>query len=358
MARLPLNNGVADALCSVITLGFAREMQQVGNPMVFEYDVESDQPIYEMVQAIFASLNTVIHISKSPKQTIMPYILGTNLPAQNRQTFIDSLVRWCNDVSSMMNSANQMGKNAPRGAYIGGKFNVNGAGNIVGYPDLVGPSALEQYMPTYRVICGTCKTIKDSYDTAVKHTNNAVYAVLEGNRIIEKRFSFDEPYKCGYLFGSCHGMIRAMALFPPVPQQDTVYVELALGDNTTKVSSCVPCSIFMSSFGKPASSIHLGRGDNWNMPQEITKVVKDQWRNYVVNYYLTGIESFNPLVLYNNHQCSLGEFISQHICRTSGDIEEIPDIFLEALTFESSFTDRIINTSTRAGGGGINAVTL
>jgi hypothetical protein len=119
-----LSKEIADAFCTITALGFANSEIQQRGAAVFEYDTDGDQPNYERAAAIFAGLGTPVNIQHSPKQIIMPYILGTNLPPAQRQNFIDSLTDANNAVESMMLACTR-GNNPPRGAYIGMVFTVD-----------------------------------------------------------------------------------------------------------------------------------------------------------------------------------------------------------------------------------------
>lgn len=59
-----------------------------------------------------------------------------------------------------------------------------------------------------------------------------------------------------------HGMIQAIykayALGP-----SCVPYEIAVGDQTKKMASCLPCTLFMQATGYPPTSIHLGSGESW-----------------------------------------------------------------------------------------------
>jgi hypothetical protein len=142
-------------------------------------------------------------------------------------------------------------------------------------------------------------------------------------------------------------MIRAMvnSVTPP-PNIQSVFAEIALGANTTKVSSCIPCAIFMQSFGYPASSIHLGRGDNWRIPDFPSEKILSDWRNAIISCYLSGVELCNPRIdSYDNTR--LDDMVAMLIAERNDEQDitpYIPDVFLEALTFEGSFIDRINRT--------------
>jgi hypothetical protein len=59
-----------------------------------------------------------------------------------------------------------------------------------------------------------------------------------------------------------HGMIQAIykayALGPSCSP-----FEIAVGDLTKKMASCLPCTLFMCATGYPPTAIHLGSGESW-----------------------------------------------------------------------------------------------
>jgi hypothetical protein len=366
-----LNKKIADALCTVITLGFAREMEINGQPLRFEYEDQDrnlnqaqnnararDAEDHRLLRDAFTSLGVHIDVGPSAPQVLMPYILGTNLPQNRLNTFISDLHQWADQIMNMFNAANA--QNPPRGAYIGVQFFVDANGNIQrgriannfdAGPFIYGSSALSLHQPVYRrIIDDERDAIGIAYYNARMSTNNAVRAVTAADLIVLSRFETD--YLTGCIFGSDHGMIRAMvnSVMPPPGQGiDRVFAEIALGDNTKKVSSCIPCAIFMQSFGYPASSIHLGRGDNWRIPDEPTTEILHNWTDSIVICYLRGLEVFNPAVRLGVDDTTLDNAAAMIIAsnanvNVNNVTTEIPNLFLEALTFEDSFIERIKRT--------------
>jgi hypothetical protein len=311
-------------------------------------------------------------IKQSDSQEKCPFIIGYPVGAkplsEKQEKQIKDIIqpvmdKYGNEFTGMQNSANAMGTDAPCGAYIGGVFNTKHP-----QPILVGPSSLELYKPKFRLIQGSeAENIKSSFEAAKKHTNKAVAAIVSGAKASEGYNSpYTEDYKEEHLFKSCHGMIRAMTLF--AGQEDNCFFEFALGKNTSKVSSCIPCSIFMTAFGMPASSTHLGRGDNWGLPKEFRENAKNvvdhyyfKWQTNICQYFDFGIQALRAgkaLPLHVDKKTgkpyfgySAGEdtppidvFIKQK-CKTEKD--DLPGIFLESLTYEKSFKDRIKDTFAR-----------
>ncbi|MDR0557647.1 MAG: hypothetical protein LBG43_07270 [Treponema sp.] len=345
-----LNKPIADALCTVITLGFARENEK-RNKLCFEYDKDEDKAAYEKVKILFAKVGVCIDIGKSVSQAEFPYILGTDLTGLQLENFKKSLNVWVKEIDAMMNEANEPDPNknqtSPQGAYIGVQILVDGAGDIVDDPSIYGPSSLSLHRPIFRMISPEeQEPIAIAYRNAVMNTNAAVLAITRGLHVTDYS-DFNIPYKPGHLFGSGHGMIRAMVNRRDNPPGcDSVFAEIALGSGTTKVSSCLPCALFMQSFGYPASSIHLGRGDNWRIPDSPSDSVLKNWKDYIRDCYKDGLQAFNPDIKLATNNIILGAMVERIIRQ---DAQEIPNLFLESLTFEDSFTNRIISAFASAG---------
>lgn len=59
-----------------------------------------------------------------------------------------------------------------------------------------------------------------------------------------------------------HGMVQAIYKAYALGPGCTPY-EIAVGDVTKKMASCIPCTLFMYSLGYYPTAIHLGRGESW-----------------------------------------------------------------------------------------------
>jgi hypothetical protein len=326
-------------------MGFARDYSETHDrqPMLFEYDEVADYTKYYAVQKYFSTYDVNIKIGLSKPQSEMPFIFGLNdggafEPDEGKKREI--IDAFAGVIESMQSAANERGDDAPKGAYIGGIITREETG---WYFDVAGASSLELYPPVYRITTDAeWIKIKEAYERAVNATNDAVKIVSEaGKSHFDDKSKFGTNYEKEHLFKSCHGMVRAMDVFndPEISKvQELYYVEFALGKNTAKVSSCVPCSIFMTSYGKPASSTHLGRGDNWNFPSQGSNLAreKETWEKKIIEYYKKGM----PLLLEPERPITV---LVDTLAKNGVQYNEIPDVFLEALTFEKSFTDRIID---------------
>jgi hypothetical protein len=382
-----LSEKIADTICTAIVFGFTQEQIKKNGSMVFQYETDGDRDTYEKVlEAFDRSGITSVFMNLSQAQGAMPYIVGSGngqkwLQNPDMLEIMDSaVIEYVDTIANMMAEADKTGQ-APYGAYIGGVFTFND-GTIkdrqgtqpeiekgVNDMRLVGPSSLTLYTPVYRdpnhsgfAFCepGEIKgeTIQKNYCEKRESIDKAICAidlVVGGNEnsdekeiILAEGFHKDNTtfkYEPGKLYRSCHGMIRAMIKYPTESNQ--YYFEIALGSRTTKVSSCVPCAIFMESMEMPASSIHLGRGDSWGIPND-NKDIWDPWAKNIYKYFNTGVEALSDFLFLKVDDIgdkSFYDFINQDLCKVKNNLEkEIPYIFLESLTFEKSFSNRILDT--------------
>ena len=254
-----------------------------------------------------------------------------------------------------------------RGAYVGGLF--SGADTA----ELLDPSILYCYPPEYR---NYSDTVEQSYQSA-KCVTEAVQDFLDeefkggacskkGGSILRRAVSLPrrtpmpESTENAKLFGSIHGMTQSMIHYGRSADSRQVNMELALSEDTNKVASCIPCSIFMWANGIPATATHFGRGDNWNFPFPIFEEIKkcagpddDQvlrgrpdvrnWMNLVWASYDAGRTC---LTKYFGRTGSAPSAAIAHALGLNGQetYNKIPLMFLEALTFESSFLNKMLAT--------------
>jgi hypothetical protein len=345
-----LTKEIADALCTVITLGFIEnnktakyeyskttfEYSKGSDPKKDKIDLENHKVFTDWIKD---NLEIVLNIDQAKQQSEMPFIISKTKRVYTEpqiEGVVDVFRRYARQLDS-----HAQDKNAPRGAYIGGRSTVSAV-------DIIGSTALSSYPPKYRT---DTNGIAENYKAAVKEINKAI-EVLDGYKHIGGPVSVRNSTECctsppdsigeGLLFRSYHGMIRAMVeiSFEKAIETDAVYFEIALGVNTPKVSSCIPCSIFMSANDMAATSTHFGRGDNWSIPGlsgvGTTSESEGKWRAAVINHYTAGLELFKErFEKINKMKTAL---------LSTGSDEEIPAIFLEALTFEGPFLKKMANT--------------
>lgn len=63
--------------------------------------------------------------------------------------------------------------------------------------------------------------------------------------------------------GYVHGMTQAIYKAYDLGPSCTPY-EITVGERTTKLASCLACTVFMTATGYPPTATHLGRGDSWS----------------------------------------------------------------------------------------------
>lgn len=161
------------------------------------------------------------------------------------------------------------------------------------------------------------------------------------------------------LFASIHGMTQSIFHYGGTIDSSKVNMELALSEDTSKVASCIPCSMFMWANGVPATATHFGRGDNWNFPSAVVREMKKcagpndggalrglpsvrNWMNLVWVSYDAGSRC---LTEYFGKAESAPSAAMAHALGLNGQetYNKIPLMFLEALTFESSFLNKMLN---------------
>jgi hypothetical protein len=337
-----LTKDIADALCTVITLGFMQNNSKAvsGNQKTeFQYsdsDPAKIQAHKDLADSIKAKLGCEIAITQAASQSEMPCIVAKtesiwNISMAQKQVITD-FWGYITRIASQAKEKNT----APFGAYIGVMSTISTL-------NIIGPSALEPYDRKYRIDSdGVAKNYENARFQAAAAVGilDKITPLPDNVKIVYDKAYYSEqpvPIKPEQLFHSYHGMIRAMvAKYPPI--KDDVYLEIALGVNTSKVSSCIPCSIFMSANDMPATSTHLGRGDNWSIPSSSSSttagLLRQNWVNAVNCHYKKGLDLCKD------------QFPKIKVMKTalSGYTSVIPDVFLEALTFEAPFLERMQRT--------------
>jgi hypothetical protein len=96
-------------------------------------------------------------------------------------------------------------------------------------------------------------------DTGVGATNEADYTTISmsnGGMVFNGDVTIDDI--AAYTHGMIQVIYKAYGLGPACEPY-----EIAVGDVTKKMASCLPCTLFMYATGYPPTSIHLGRGESW-----------------------------------------------------------------------------------------------
>ncbi|HAD97468.1 MAG TPA: hypothetical protein DCG19_08680 [Cryomorphaceae bacterium] len=333
-----LEKAEADALCTIVLLGYCQSKKKTPT---FVYELKSKED-YSKVKSIFNGLGVQITIQEALPKTENAVIIAET----SRTAYYGSNKKIISDIENRLNrSLEKLTEDNLFGAYIGGRSTIAAI-------ELIGSSIIQQYRPRYRAVDSD---IEDRYSKAIKNTRG-VSGILRENYIpqIDKvkirlelepfepeensgvRPGFQDQYLPGHLFKSIHGMVASMILFAFVDDKNAFNFELAYSRGTTKVASCFPCCAFMTANGVPPSATHLGRGDNWNLPDPNLRNVtylKKPWVEKINEWYQMGMK-----VLADKRKTT-----AWHDMGFSGS--DVHEVFLEALTFEGPFTQKVIDTT-------------
>lgn len=347
-----LSKSLADALCVVIACGFIDKMTPVrgkssNNYTDFITGDETEQERYRRLKDALSELGIAVTFHAPPDKEKTPFIMGKarNLVPETINGLQADMKGWADKLEAIVN---RDGKHL-RGAYLGGyddasKTEVLGVSDLYLYPAKYRTNlAAEEHEHQVRKE----QTIEKAYEGAREVTNAVIEYLMKKDRPRCVRYlpgepaEIREPYRTNSLFASVHGMTRAIAYAPRLSDTKVVHFELALGKDTNKVASCIPCSLFMAVVGDTATFTHLGRGDNWNFPKPPDEkkdkaewtcyhAVKTAWANYIMECYRQG-----EAKLARDPRLSGWFLASTELSR-----DKIPDVFLESLTYESSFLNK------------------
>ena len=153
-----------------------------------------------------------------------------------------------------------------------------------------------------------------------------------------------------------HGMIQAIYKAYGLGPSCEPY-EIAVGDLTRKMASCLPCTLFMYASGYPPTSIHLGRGESWtplyapynpNGPEgpHETAVIRDlnnSWYEKCLEWLNTGLAILDDEHINAGHKASR-DAVRSYLSGNSGDPTVAATIVLDAVTIHDGEADRIART--------------
>nr|BFD33553.1 hypothetical protein GTC16762_31720 [Pigmentibacter ruber] len=85
------------------------------------------------------------------------------------------------------------------------------------------------------------------------------------------------------IVGYTHGMVQGIYISLAQGNESKPY-EIAVGKKTTKLASCLGCSLFMHANGYPPSSMHLGSSASWAPMYPYHKIGKNYLESKEVEY--------------------------------------------------------------------------
>lgn len=335
-----LDETLANALCTAVVVGYAID----ATDSRFEYT--DDESVHEDIRKTLGALGVTIQIGKSERKSTFPMIAAkcnAAPTAKQAGVVMDYETKASAYMEARLERLRKEGDLPPiRGAYLGGYSTPSRI-------HLVGVSSLDLYEAKYRKVDGGA--VRGAYEQGSKVTRFVDEWLLE---LTQERtgglkisgLPVDAPdippaprYREGHLFKSYHGMTKALDRFwrDVDAAKNGIFFEIALGPDTNKVSSCFPCCTFMTSAGHPPTSTHLGRGDNWNIPSQCG--LRGRWEENVEKWFRKGRGAMQKSKVMQRSKEK--KEILAALQRLNA---RIPEVFLEALTFEEKFTNRILNT--------------
>lgn len=153
-----------------------------------------------------------------------------------------------------------------------------------------------------------------------------------------------------------HGMIQAIykayALGP-----SCVPYEIAVGDQTKKMASCLPCTLFMHSVGYPPTSIHLGSGESWaplyepynpNGPTEpnergVIRDLNNAWYARCLEWLTIGLDVLDVAHVTPDHWASR-DAVREYLTAHAGEETLGGVLILDAVTMHDAEVNRVSRT--------------
>ena len=153
-----------------------------------------------------------------------------------------------------------------------------------------------------------------------------------------------------------HGMIQAIYKAYHLGPSCEPY-EIAVGDATKKMASCLPCTLFMNATGYPPTSIHLGRGESWaplyqpynpnasagDHEAEVIRDLNNAWYAKCLDWLQTGLAILDNSHIMEDHQASR-EAVSRYLNANRADPTVGGVLILDAVTIHAGEIDRFSRT--------------
>jgi hypothetical protein len=153
-----------------------------------------------------------------------------------------------------------------------------------------------------------------------------------------------------------HGMIQAIYKAYALGPSCEPY-EIAVGDLTKKMASCLPCTLFMHAAGYPPTSIHLGSGESWaplfapynpdgpTEPNErgVVRDLNNAWYARSLEWLTLGLEILDEGHLAPSHAES-HEAVRAYLKTHASDTTVGGILILDALTLHEPEVNRIART--------------
>ena len=199
--------------------------------------------------------------------------------------------------------------------------------------------------------------VPDNIKDALGATNEADY-VTASIKADKMEFVGGEPTQADIAMYT-HGMIQAIYKGYHLGPSCVPY-EIAVGDKTKKMASCLPCTLFMYANGYPPTSIHLGRGESWAplyapyTPSSTAKptdaesaVIRDlnnAWYEKCLVYLKLGLEILDEEHITDEPHKTGRKHLKEYLDRNESDKTVGGTLILDAITVHEGELERISRT--------------
>jgi hypothetical protein len=397
----------ADVIMTAVALGFAASYVKSGTPIRFDIAPKDQAKDWAGFQAVVGKIDkAVVDYLKKNKLEPRGKVNAGLAPDYSKGAVIMGVYMLANQsapvsVSDPVLSAKgqalydkiktqQLVQYTGRGAYTGFVDNKNTEGNadpvgprptarfLTASPDIVpvdDPTMgglHPRWLPPPGSACWSPRLKKgtsDSYvpwgliggDSAGNDPDSNTKATNRANQITGEMSATDKMVFNGKptiadIAAYTHGMIQAIYKAYSLGPSCAPY-EIAVGAVTTKMASCLPCTLFMVAQGYPPTSIHLGRGESWaplyqpynpggQAERNELAVIRDlnnSWRAKCAEYLALGVQLLDDAHIADDHMVAR-EGLRSYLASHSSDKTVAATLVLDAVTVHESESVRIART--------------
>jgi hypothetical protein len=169
----------------------------------------------------------------------------------------------------------------------------------------------------------------------------------------------EDPVPGRDIIGYTHGMTQAVVACEHRGELGSRPFEIAVGNETTKLASCFPCTMFMYSCLYPPSSIHLDSGESWvpfyEYAPDVDVVIDETsalWYDFCRRCLISGVEALNQAAIEHVEKTHMGSldalntFLYERIFDKGDEADRTvaANLILDALTVHSKERDRVKRT--------------
>lgn len=380
---IKMNKEQADALCAIIALGFIGQNQReegTGRTLYIYDDKKDFEKHNELKDLLYARFGIDIASDlqnakdENTGRKVWPFIYALPYKERDRLDFFTAVTAETDNLMDIVQltetAANSIASvNDFRGAYIGGFIDFDKKElSLIGPSSLyareckyIDPSGLKSDLNViYNNFAHVTRTLKEFLIKDAPHLHSDIniddaYSNIIVSPDLTEELIYADPIGAELkgktkVIASCHGLVTSMYYHSDVSGShlnDGVCIEFSLSDGTCKSASCIPCAIFASAQGAPASQVHFGRGDFWNLPKEpirnsLNNKMERDWRSFVTACYV----SASQIILEHGDlppvTMEMAKFTPEAL---RGHMEAIiPDMFLDALTIEGPFIQKMLDS--------------